>query len=380
MDWEQAQGPARVRQRLILGIGAAIVTGAVLLMVIRPEPGGTLTVAPTVDPQPTASAALTPVGPRGVPAAEVVEATAGSGPLLPGGADFTLIAADRAGWHVVDIATGDITRWRLTRGGERVLSRVMFVSGDDLVLNLGLGPSDVLRVSPDGRTTRIARQRHAVPTLDDAAVWVHDGLSDDFGGYAALVDPDGSVRERIALPSLTRPAIGTLDGLLVTTEDGTALVAGAGSRRVSRMGTIVAADTRRIAHAACDATRTCELVLGTIDDPEGPRLKLEPGDVPGALLGSNLGAFSGNGEWLALPVFTRDARSYVTIINALNGVERASLPGSARPFTSALAWSPDSRWLLAASGEGVAAWNAEDDRVIVLDVSPEQPVQAIAVR
>jgi hypothetical protein len=378
MEWEQAHGPVRIR--LVLGVVAIVVAAVVLLLIIRPAPGGTLTVAPTVRPQPTVAATPAQVSPRDLPSAEAVAASAGSGSLLPDGADFTIIAADGAGWRVIDIATGDITRWHLSRAGERVPSRVMFVSGDDLVVNLGLGPSDILRIAPDGRTTRIARQRQAIPTLDDAAVWVHDGLSDDFGGFLSLVDPDGTVREHITLPSLTRPAVGTADGLFVTTEMGTALVSNAGTRWISDTGTIAAADATRVAHATCDATPACEIVLGTIQDADGHRVTLPPGDIPGGSLGPGLGAFSGDGHWLALPVFTRGAGSYVSIIDALSGLEVGGLPGSAQPFTSALAWSPDGRWLLVASDEGIAAWRGYDGRVVAIDVPSEQAIQALAVR
>jgi hypothetical protein len=376
VDWEQARGPARIRWGL-LGLGAALAVALVAVMITRPAPGDTLAVRPTARPRPTASA---PARVRAVPTAEVVTATAGSGPLLPDGADFTVVAGDRRGWWTIDIASGGLTRWRLTQARSRVLSRAMFMSGDDLIVNLGLGLSAVLRVSPDGRTTRIATQRQAIPTFDDAAVWVHDGIWAETGGFAALVDPDGSIREHIRLPSLTRPAAGTVEGVFVTTETGAKLLSDTGMRPISETGAIVAADPTHVAHATCNAQQVCEIVFGTIAAPDRHRRALAPGDMPGGFLGPGLGAFSGDGRLLALPVFTRGATSYVTIIDTRTGSEVARLDGSAEPFTSALAWSPDSRWLLAASGEGISAWSAEDGRVIGFDMSFELPIQALAVR
>lgn len=376
MDWEQARGPPRIRWGVV-GVGVTVVVALVALVITRPAPGGTLTVRPTARPQPTASA---PVRLRSLPSAEVVSVSAGSGPLLPAGADFTLIAGDRRGWWTIDIASGGMTRWRLTQARARGLSRVMFMSGDDLVLNLGLGLSDVLRVAPDGRTTRIATQRQAIPTLDDAAVWVHDGIWAETGGFAALVDPDGSIREHIRLQSLTRPTVGTVEGLMVTTETGTQVLSDAGVQRISGTGTVVAADATRVAHAVCDARQVCEIVLGTMAAPEQHRLALARGDVPSGLLGIGLGVFSRGGRLLALPVFSRGATGYVTIVDTVDGSEVARLEGSAEPFTSALAWSPDSRWLLAASGAGITAWSAEDGRVVRFDVSFDLPIQALAVR
>jgi hypothetical protein len=359
----------------LVGVGVTVVVALVAVIITGPAPGGTLTVRPTARPRPTASVPV-----RALPSAEVVTATAGSGPLLPDGADFTLVAGDRRGWWTIDMAGGDVTRWRLRQARARVLSRTMFMSGDDLVVNLGLGLSEVLRVSPDGRTTRIAMQRQAIPTFDDAAVWVHDGIWAESGGSATLVDPDGSVREHIRLPSLTRPAAGTVEALLVTTETGARLMSDAGMRQISETGAIVAADATNVAHAACDARQVCEIVFGTIAVPDRHRLALAPGDMPGGFLGPGLGAFSGDGRLLALPVFTRGATSYVTIIDTRTGGEVARLRGSAEPFTSALAWSPDSRWLLAASGEGIAAWSAKDGLVVGFGMSFELPIQALAVR
>src|SRR5690606_33444765 len=169
------------------------------------------------------------------------------------------------------VATGDVTAWRMTGLTPR-LSQTLFVSGDDIVINSGLGPSDVYRVAPDGRAVRIARQRQAIPTVDAGnAVWVHDGLSDNFGGVVALVDADGSVRTRFELPTLTRPAIGTGEALLVTMKRGTVLASEDGRRPVMRDATVVAADSERVAHVRCDPTPVCRVSVGTYDEPDRHR-------------------------------------------------------------------------------------------------------------
>lgn len=376
MKWEQAQGSA-ARRWLRAGLGVALVLGVLLIIAAGREQGGTLAVQRASRSHPSAQPAPAD-GRRAVeePTAVPVGATSGSGPVLPGDADFAIVAGDHQGWRVIEVATGAVTRWHMAGLGEQTLSRTLFVSGDDLVINPGLGPADVLRVAPDGDAVTIAEHRQAVPTLEaDGAVWVHDGLSDDFGGAASLVDPDGSVRERILLPTLTVPAVGVGNALVVTTKSGTAVVSDEGSEPIHDDGVVVAADARRVAHVVCDQTRSCEVVLGTMDDPDQHRLLLAPGDVPGGYFGSGLGAFSPDGRWLALPVFTQSSRGYVAIIDTSTG-ERAGRPeGSDQPFTSALAWSPDSRWLVFAAGEGIDAWHAGTGGVSKVDT---EPVQALA--
>lgn len=354
----------------------AVLLGALLFVVVGRDQPGRLAVQPASPEQASTQEEGTerkhrPAEPTAVP----VGASSGSGPVLPD-ADFTIVAADHQGWRVIDVATGAVTRWHLTGLDGQTLSRTLFVSEDDLVLNPGLGPADVLRVAPDGTTVKIAEHRQTVHTIAaDGAVWVHDGLSDDFGGAASLVDPDGSVRARILLPTLTVPAVGIGDALVVTTKSGTALVSDAGSEPIRDEGVVVAADARRVAHVMCDETRSCEVFIGTMDEPDQHRLSLAPGHVPGGYFGSGLGAFSPDGRWLALPVFAQSARGHVAIIDTQTG-ERVGRPeGSEQPFTSALAWSPDSDWLLFAAGEGIDAWHAGTGGVIELDA---EPVSALA--
>lgn len=379
MSWEQAQGRGHLQRRMLPAAGVVVVAAAVAFAtIVGRDARGTLAVRPSDPVVATASGAPSERStPGDRPSAEPVAVTTGSGALLPGGADFTIIAADQSGWRVIEVATGAVTRWRL-HGIGQWMSQALFPSGDDLVLNAGLGPSDVYRVAPDGRAVRIATRRQAIPTVaDNGAVWVHDGLSDDFGGVVSLVEPDGSVRERVVLPSLTRPAVGTGAGLLVTTDAGTALVSDGRVRPVLADATVVAADPDRVAHVTCDPAPSCEVLIGSYDQPEQHRLLLAPGDVPGGYFGPGLGRFSPDGRWLALPVFTQSARGYITIVDTRTG-ERVGRPeGSARPFSSALAWSPDSEWLVLSSGDGIDAWNSGSGGVVNMDTGA---VQALAVR
>jgi hypothetical protein len=69
-----------------------------------------------------------------------------------------------------------VTRWHLTGLDGQTLSRTLSVSDDDVLINPGLGPADVLRVAPDGTTVKMAEHRPTVHTIAaDGAVWVHDG-------------------------------------------------------------------------------------------------------------------------------------------------------------------------------------------------------------
>jgi hypothetical protein len=81
-----------------------------------------------------------------------------------------------------------------------------------------------------------------------------------------------------------------------------------------------------------------------------------------------------------VPVFGQASHGYVMILDTRTG-ERVGRPeGSAQPFTSTLAWSPDSTWRVFAAGEGVDAWNAPTGGVIKLGTEPVQALAALDVR
>lgn len=304
--------------------------GALLFVVVGRDQAGRLAVQPA-SPERASTQAEGSEGERRAaePTAVPVGASSGSGPVLPD-ADFAIVAADHEGWRVIDVATGAVT------GGPDRTGRPDAVAH---ALRLRGRPRDQPRPRTGRRAAGRARwhlgedRRAPSDRPHDRCRWSRLGCTTDSLTTSAAPrrwsTPDGSVRERIMLPTLTVPAVGIGDALVVTTKSGTALVSDAGSEPIRDEGVVVAADARRVAHVMCDETRSCEVVIGTMYEPDQHRLPLAPGDVPGGYFGSGLGAFSPDGRWLAFAGARQSARGHVAIIDTGTG-ERVGRPAGSR--------------------------------------------------
>lgn len=214
--------------------------------------------------------------------------------------------------------------------------------GDHVILDTN--NSTVVMVRDDRpRPVVLARNHHLVATSDTSSVWVHNGGLGGLSGVATRLGLDGAVLDQIALPALARPLVGTRDGLLVGTAGTIIEVDGGGSHREIAHGLALASDGRRLAHLDCAADLSCSVMFGTIDDPDGVRVPLQPDDVPLGLFDKPSGRFSPDGRWLALPLYRagRNAqveRSSVVIFDVRLGVEALRLEGSPCAYPQPTRW------------------------------------------
>lgn len=227
---------------------------------------------------------------------------------------------------------------------------------------------DVVRLSADGsEPVRIATEGRAVDTADDASIWVVDPLATGQPSRAIRVDLDGTVRDRIRLPAVARAYAGTVDGLVVWVPGGIVEVSGSASRTLTGGGEPAAVDGVRLARTDCAEALTCQVVIGALDDPDGGvRVPLAAEDIPGGFFGLRSGTFSPDGSRLALPIYRVDGRgglrsTRVAVIDTVTGVEGDPAPPVRilRAADTALAWSPNGRWLVIGAAGGLTIWDAQ---------------------
>jgi hypothetical protein len=382
MSWEDAPRRTTSRRGMVVGVLLAVAAVAVLalLAVRRDGPPTALTVGPSERPPggpPPDDAAFVP---QRLDPIDVTDEASGSGSLLPDpDADLTIIAADGDELLLLDTASGDRRRIEVA---PVVLDDVIAVIGDDLVVEAG---SDVVRLADDQiRPLRLAEDHLLVPTVADDAVWIYSGGTPYADGTATLLGLDGRVRDHVAMPAVALPLAGTGDRLIVDTPAGVAVVDRDGGRTVAR-GTALATDGDRLAWLDCDGGLSCAVVVGTVDDPDQVRATLDAADLPAGFAGLPIGAFSPDGRWLALPLYRTDEQGrleqiVLSVLDTATGAEVFRTDGTpARPRGTPLAWSPDSRWLVFASGGNIRGWQVDGDRAVSI-ATDVGTVDALAVR
>lgn len=392
MTWEQAPRSPRLHRwrwpAAAVAITVAILVAVTALGSSDPRHTGTLAVQrdqvavpaaqtlPSADPADLTPAQLDPL--------ETTTETPGEGPLLPDTPDITVVTADDQLVRTIDLATGDVhhlaVNGGITLGLEprtmfEVGNRIVSTDGEDAVLIAGAGE----------RRTRLARGHWALPTFADSSVWVVDGRG---AGPQTVVklELDGTVIDRVTLPAAALPHVGIDDGVLVSSPGGVHLVAGDGVRQITTSGQLAAVGhDGRLAWFVCAADLTCELVLGTLDEPDQMRLPLAANELPGGWYALEFGRFSPDGRWLALPMYSFDngappTNSATSIIDTAAGAEVARMQEQTRqPFDAvAAAWSPDSQWLFIGLDDGLAAWDVRSRELTPLD-DRNRPLLGVAV-
>lgn len=389
MTWEQPPGRDGRRPRWLVPALLSVAAVAIVAAVAVAAGGrrATLAVGPT---EPPVDAGLDDVvhperfAPERLAPLETTTETSGRGPLLPGAPrDYTIVAGDDTGLRLVDTATGDLRRVQVLRSAPGSLSSpTVFAVGDDLIVD---ADGDVERIGPAPRPVRIADGHRSIRTFSDDSVWVIDNASPFVSGVASRVTFDGAVRDRIGLPAVAQPLVGTADGLLIGVPGAIAYVPTDGDRRVIARGQVIAADRERLAWLECAGDLTCAVVVGTIDDPDQLRMPLDRDMLPAGFLGLPVGAFSPDGRWLAMPQYRGRGggqldRVTISVIDLTTGSEAFTAQGSSvTPYDSPLAWTPDSQWLIFVSGTDVRAWRAGAATSAVVDADL-QPVRALTVR
>jgi len=382
--WERPPHPGRRRRWELTAVVVVLAVGVGVLLLSRDAPTSLSVGRTEAPPDTTLTRPVDPsdfVRQRLEPVTTTTERP-GSGPLLPGApVDLTIIAADDSGLLLLDTDTGDLRRIAVRRPTPASLSETVFVVGGDIVVD---ADSDVVVVHRSAaRPTRIAAGHRAVPTIDDSSVWVFDNATPFVTGTASRIGLDGTVRAQVQLPAIAEPLVGTADGLVVGTPGAVTLVGGDGERRTVARGMAVATDGRRLAWLQCADDLSCVVNVGTVDDPEQVPTTLDPAVLPAGFYGLPPGAFSPDGRWLALPLYTSNRGLEdvtVSVIDTSTGTEAFRAQGSSRiPFDTPLAWSPDSAWLVFMSGSELRAWRAGDRRATTIDVELGG-IRALAIR
>jgi hypothetical protein len=389
MTWEDPPRPRSPRPWLVPTIASVVLlVAAAFVLAARSDGTGRLTIRPTPDAEGTSRPDATTTEPRRsqrllTPFAVASEVT-GDGPLFDGAPDLTLVVGHRERLALVDVQRGDIHYVELPRSSRpRPGLGTMFSVGPDVIIN---HHNTVIRLTHGlDSPIQMAVDSRAIPTFDDASLWVSDELTSAVASTAARVALDGTVLDRVRLPAISRPIAGTADGLVVAAPGSISMVNGDGATEITSSGDLIASNGRQVARADCDAAVHCLIVLGTIDNPDQTRTPLAEEDIPAGYFGLPTGAYSPDGRWVAIPLYQIDDvgtldRPWIAVIDTATGAEKARVEG---PFTQAfsalpLAWSADSQWLFVASQDGITSWNAATGEARRLALNMETP-RALAV-
>lgn len=256
---------------------------------------------------------------------------------------------------------------------------VSFIAGVDRVL---IRPIDAVAgyVVPDGAGAQPAKGALAKGGFvfrgpDPAHVWAQTGT--DAKPVMSLVAFDGSSagKPSIPIPADMSPFGAQSDGsgsLIFQGTSGAYAVRADGLHRITT-GQVVAAWSDGWLVSECDDRHRCS--TAAVDKDTGTRRDL------GADLGPNTGdsAASPDGRFAAVPLEVADG-SILLVIDLRSGARRQVPVTLTSSGGSALAWSPDGRWLLAvASDHTIRAVDPTTWRVTSLGVALP-PVDQLTVR
>jgi hypothetical protein len=363
--------------------GVVLIAAAGLVLAGRPDATGRLAIGPTPRAEDASRADSLTTGSilsqRLLRPFAVASEVTGDGPLFDGAPDLTLVIGRRERLALVDIMRGDIQYVELPQSSRpRPGLGTMFTVGSNVVIN---HHNTVIRLpTGEDRPVQMAQDSRAIPTFDDASIWISDELTSAVASTAARVALDGTVLDSVRLPAVSRPIAGTADGLVVSAPGSISLINSDGAKEISSSGDLIASNGRQVARAHCDAAVHCRIVLGTLDDPDQTQTPLAEEDIPAGYFGLPTGAYSPDGRWVAIPLYHLDEvgtleRPWIAVIDTATGAEKLRVEG---PFTEAfsalpLAWSADSKWLFVASQDGITSWSAETGEVHRLALNIEPP-------
>jgi len=300
-------------------------------------------------------------------------------PLLGVTAGWVLFGRGPGGVVAIQLARGRITRTSVPPLASN--GPVSFIVGPHqaVIRPLDFVPGYVI---PDGAPARRlpplpGRGGPVTPGPDPGQVWVvtqsagHPSLS--------LEGLDGS-QTGVSIP-LPRggpaPLTAAPDG------DGYVLLASGHAVYDARPGGLRRVATRLVAvgpdswlAVTCRHRRRCRNVL--IETPDGGRRALPGPPVRGSAWPP--GVISPDESAAAVVLVSRDGTATLRLISLSSGASRPVAVPAGQPAGETLAWSPDSRWLFAASSRGrVLAVSARTARVVGLGV-PLPFISQVAIR
>jgi len=359
-------------------VAAGVIATVALGLFVRSGPRGTLAIDSL--PAPVASEAelaqsddavvFQPADLEPLPTTKVI---GGPSPVLPNTSATAILVATNTDLYLIDLVDGSSRSFRLPDALITDGPVSMFLVGDTVIIS---GYDVVILLSGDDlRSTRIASPHYALQTIADSSVWLLATGQSNSTRTALRVDLDGKIRDRVVVPAVIEPTAGTADLLVASTPGGLNLLTGDGVNSQTLSGRMIAVGDGRLARVECTADPTCHVVVGTFENPDQVWAQFATNEVPGSA-GSLAGQFSPNGRWLALPLYPVDARGAhglvtISIIDTVNGVEvgREESNSTRSFFVGHMAWTPDSRWLVLSTNNGLKAWHAGQRRTVILDVN-----------
>lgn len=309
-----------------------------------------------------------------------------AGPVVATGAGH-LLPGVRGGWELFGAGPGVLIRiqWAAGRVTRTVIPAlqstgpVFFVVGPHQAI---IRPLDFVPgyLVPDGQPARplpaaLGTAGQVFPGPRPGQVWVQSGF-----GAATVMSLVTTSGARIG-PSIRLPAdagYGAVPdgrGYLAVERNGAAYDAGPGGLRRVAAGALAAAGPSAWLVVQCPAARHC---AGVVVDPAAGTQRILPGEA--ARPGGPPGITSPDGTYAAVPGYGPDQTAILHLINLRTGSDRRVAVASAPPGSPGLAWSPDSRWLFAATGDGaLRAIDPRTGQVHDLGV-PLPPVTYLAIR
>jgi len=307
-------------------------------------------------------------------------------PVVATGAGHPLLGV-RGGWELFGAGPGVLIRiqWaagRVTRTAIPALQStgpVFFIAGPHqaIIRPLDFVPGYLVPDDQPARTlpAALGTAGPAFPGPRPGQVWVQSGSG--AGTVMSLVTMSGA---RIG-PSIRLPpdadygAVPDGGGYLAVERNGAAYdVLPGGLRRVAA-GTLAAVGPSAWLVVQCPSARHC---VDVVVNPATGTRRILPGRA--ARPGWQPGITSPDGGYAAVPGYGRDQTAILHLINLSTGSDRRVAVALASQGSPGLAWSPDSRWLFAATGEGaLRAIDPRTGQVRGLGV-PLPPVTYLAVR
>lgn len=398
MSWEQpgTEPPPRSRLSIIAGL-ALLATGVALVVVWRPGSSESPETIP-VEQAPAAEAETDPAAVSTETAATSTPAVVGSpspeptpttvpleaGPLLGGDTGLTLAVARQGGrlWSI-DADAGEATEHE--SGFDQVIDLLPHANMTVVVTGLSSNGVHALALPfGDGEAVALGAAERALPAADPETVWL---LGGQFGvPFARQVDLSGETLVEVELPPMAR-LVGTVGDDLVVEAAGRLVLYDprTGDGRGVGQGAAVAANAGHLARLTCDDALACELVLGTVENPDTTRVPM-PAGLAMVGVGGASGSFSPDGRFLALQLLEaiddrRGTLPVIVVVNTQTGeMERLGEAEGFGPFgLSPTVWAPSGDWLFYPNRSTVFAYSPGTGESTPLSLPGFLPIAALAV-
>ena len=306
-------------------------------------------------------------------------------PVVAAGTGHQLLGV-RGGWELFGAGPGVLIRiqWAVGRVTRTVIPAlqstgpVFFIAGPHQAI---IRPLDFVPgyLVPDDQPARIlpaalGTAGPAFPGPRPGQVWVQSGSGAET--VMSLVTTSGArIGPSIRLPADVGYAVPDGRGYLAVERNGAAYDVPPGGLRRVAAGTLTATGPSAWLVVQCPSSRHC---VNVVVNPATGTRRILPGQA--ARPDWQPGITSPDGKYAAVLGYGPDQNAILHLINLRTGSDRRLAVTLASPGSPGLAWSPDSRWLFAATEEGaLRAIDPRTGQVRSLGV-PLPPVTYLAVR